>query len=60
MTHTSFKHILLCICLFAGMNTFAYDAYIDGIYYNFSGDEATVTYQRYVVRPIPRSNTRVL
>ena len=25
----------------------AYDAKIDGIYYNFSGDEATVTYQKY-------------
>ena len=25
----------------------AYDAKIDGIYYNFSGDKATVTYQRY-------------
>lgn len=25
----------------------AYDAEINGIYYNFSGDEATVTYQKY-------------
>ena len=25
----------------------AYDAKIDGIYYNFSGSEATVTYQKY-------------
>ena len=25
----------------------AFDAEIDGIYYNFSGDEATVTYQKY-------------
>ncbi len=25
----------------------AYDAKIDGIYYNFSGDEATVTYRKY-------------
>ena len=28
------------------MLTSAYDAEIDGIYYNFSGDEAIVTYQR--------------
>ena len=34
--------LLLCLCLLAGINTFAYDAEIDGIYYNFSGDEATV------------------
>ena len=25
----------------------AYDAKIDGIYYNFSGNEATVTYQKF-------------
>ncbi len=37
----------MCICLLAGINAYAYDAYIDGIYYNFSGDEATVTYQKY-------------
>ena len=24
----------LCLCLFAGTNAFAYDAYINGIYYN--------------------------
>lgn len=28
----------------AGAKTFAYDAEINGIYYNFSGTEATVTY----------------
>ena len=28
-------------------NDFAYDAQIDGIYYNFLGDEAIVTYQQY-------------
>lgn len=44
MTHTSFKHILLCICLFAGMNAFAF-IQISGIYYMFSEDEATVTYR---------------
>ena len=27
-----------------GTRASAYDAYIDGIYYNFSGTEATVTY----------------
>lgn len=35
----------MCLCLFAGSNAFAYDAEINGIYYDFSGDEATVTYQ---------------
>ena len=41
------KHLLLCFCLFAGTNVLAYDAIIDGIYYNFSGDEAIVTYLLY-------------
>lgn len=44
MKHSYLKHILLFICLFTGINTFAYDVQIDGIYYNFSGDEAEVTY----------------
>ena len=35
----------LLLCLFSGINAFAYDAEIDGIYYNFSGDNATVTYR---------------
>jgi len=26
-----------------GMNAYSYDAYIDGIYYNFNGDNAIVT-----------------
>ena len=33
----------MCLCLLAGIDTFAYDAEIDGIYYSFSSDEATVT-----------------
>ena len=48
MNQNYFRHILLCLCLLAGTTTaFAYDAYIDGIYYNFSGNEATVTYRDY-------------
>jgi len=43
MKELCFKVILLCFCLLLGFNAFAYDAEIDGIYYNFSGDEATVT-----------------
>ena len=43
MKELCFKSILLCFCLLLGFNAFAYDAEIDGIYYNFSGDEATVT-----------------
>ena len=38
------KHLLLCLCLFAGTNVLAYDALIDGICYSFSGDNAEVDY----------------
>ena len=35
------KHLLLlCLCLFAGMNIFANEVSIDGIYYRLSGNEA--------------------
>ncbi len=43
MKELCFKSILLCFCLLLGFNAFAFDAVIDGIFYNFSGDEATVT-----------------
>ena len=43
MKEFCFKSILLCFCLLLDFNAFAYDAEIGGIYYNFSGDEATVT-----------------
>ena len=42
MKHDYIRHIILCLCLLAGTNAFAYDAEIDGICYNFSGSEATV------------------
>ena len=35
MKHLYFKAFLLCACLLAGINAIAYDAEIDGIYYNF-------------------------
>ena len=35
--------LLIATCLFSS-NAFAYDALIDGIYYNFNGDEAEITY----------------
>ena len=41
--YINMRHILLCLCLLAGINAFAYDAKIDGICYNFSGSEAHVT-----------------
>ena len=48
MKQNYFLHILLCLCLLAGTTTaLAYDAYIDGICYDFSGNEATVTYKEY-------------
>ena len=33
----------LFLCIFAGARAFAYDALINGIYYNFSGNNAEVT-----------------
>ena len=42
--------ILLLFTFFLSMfssKTFAYDAQIDGIYYNFYGDNAEVTYKEY-------------
>ena len=37
------KFLCLCMCLFSCIKAFSYDALIDGIYYNFNGDEAEVT-----------------
>ena len=39
--------LFLLVTLLGGTTLHAYDALIDGIYYNFSGNEATVTYQKY-------------
>ncbi len=47
MKNNYIKHILLCLALLTGTNALAYDACIDGIYYDFSNGEATVTYQKY-------------
>lgn len=38
------KFILLAIMTLSSLSALAYDAEIDGIYYNFSGDEAIVTF----------------
>ena len=43
--YISLRHIFLYFCLLTGIKAFAYDAKINGIYYNFSEDKATVTYQ---------------
>ena len=43
MKHVYLKSVCLFLCLFLGTKAFAYDALINGIYYNFSGTEATVT-----------------
>ena len=37
--------LLTALLMLVGQSLWAYDAYIDGIYYNFSGTEATVTYR---------------
>ena len=39
------KFLCLFMCLFSCIKAFSYDALIDGIYYNFNGDEAEVTYE---------------
>ena len=41
------KFFLLTLLTLMPKVVSAYDAKIDGIYYNFSGNEATVTYQKY-------------
>jgi hypothetical protein len=42
------KQLLLSmLALFTSFTAYAYEAKIDGIYYNFSENEATVTYQNY-------------
>ena len=44
MKRMNIRLFLACICLFAGISAFAYDVCQNGIYFNISGDEATVTY----------------
>ena len=39
------KLVLIILVSMMGMNAYSYDAYIDGIYYNFNGDNAIVTHQ---------------
>ncbi len=47
MKHRYFKSLLAILFLMVGAKAFAYDAEINGIYYNFSGTKATVTYLYY-------------
>ena len=44
MKHLHFSILLAVLMSMAGSKAWAYDAEIDGICYNFSGDEAKVTY----------------
>ena len=44
MKHRYFKSLLAILFLMVGAKAFAYDAEINGIYYNFSETEAAVTY----------------
>ena len=48
MKHRYFKSLLAILFLMAGAKTFAYDAEIDGIYYNLSGTAAIVTSSSFV------------
>ena len=45
MKQLKLTFLLAVLMNMVGTRAFAYDAYIDGIYYNFSGSEAMVTYQ---------------
>ena len=47
------KQLLLFVMMLLPMVAIAYDAQINGIYYNFSGNEATVTYQSWGAHPVP-------
>ena len=38
--------LVLAIMALSGLSALAYDAQVNGIYYNLTGDEAEVTYQR--------------
>ena len=43
MKHKLFTTLLVMLMSMTGSKAFAHDAEIDGIFYNFSGDEAIVT-----------------
>lgn len=45
MKRIIYLFLLITVFFMVGANSFAYDAQIGGIYYNFSDSEATVTYQ---------------
>ena len=47
MKHLKFTLLLTILMSMVGVKAFAYDAMIDGIYYNFSESGATVTYYSY-------------
>ena len=49
------RNLLLILVALLPVVASAYDAEIDGIYYNFSGNEATVTYQIYGFSNYPGS-----
>lgn len=46
MKQNYFRHIFMFLCLLTGISVNAYDALIDGVYYNFHDDEAEVTYMQ--------------
>ena len=47
MKQLKLSFLLTILMSMVGVRASAYDAEIDGIYYNFSGTEATVTYRQY-------------
>ena len=44
MKKIKISFLLTILLSMLGVETFAYDAFVDGIYYNFTGTEATVTF----------------
>ncbi len=44
------RQLLLLVLAILPLTTWAYDALVDGIYYNFSGTEATVTYRSFFIK----------
>lgn len=59
MNYIRFRFVTLLCILFHSLSSFAYDAEVDGIYYNFSGTTATVTYYSYYYSDIYRGSINI-
>lgn len=59
MNYIRFRLVALLCILLHSLSSFAYDAEVDGIYYNFSGTTATVTYYSYYYSDIYRGSINI-